>query len=319
MSSGIETGLVTVLYNAIEVLPDFFKSLNSQTYTRFRLYIIDNSPGPEVLEESINLAEKYQIDFRYVRNGVNNGIAGGNNQGTQMALDDGCEYVLFLNNDIHFPENTILDMVHHAKTAGEQIVAPKIYYAGTNIFWMAGGSINEKRGINHHRGIKKEDTGQFDEIEYTGFAPACFLLVHRSVFDRIGMMDENYFVYFDDTDFIYRALKDGMKICYFPPSRVYHKISKSTGGEESPFSVYYLTRNRFYFILKNFSGMSRYRSLLYTLWNRMGWYLKADTRQRNSFRRGLRDLPGMLAQLKREDSSPGDGVNLEKCTHIVNL
>src|SRR5690625_5591308 len=72
MSSGIETGLVTVLYNAIEVLPDFFKSLNSQTYTRFRLYIIDNSPGPEVLEESINLAEKYQIDFRYVRNEVNN-------------------------------------------------------------------------------------------------------------------------------------------------------------------------------------------------------------------------------------------------------
>src|SRR5690625_5496978 len=89
--------------------------------------------------------------------------------------------------------------------------------------------------------------------------------------------------------------------------------------EESPFSVYFLTRNRFYFILKNFSGMSRYRSLLYTLWNRMGWYLKADTRQRNSFRRGLRDLPGMLAQLKREDSSPGDGVNLRSEEHTSEL
>src|SRR5690625_5927173 len=127
MSSGIETGLVTVLYNAIEVLPDFFKSLNSQTYTRFRLYIIDNSPGPEVLEESINLAEKYQIDFRYVRNEVNNGIAGGNNQGTQMALDDGCEYVLFLNNEIQYPENTILDIDTNSLTAVEINIALHIY------------------------------------------------------------------------------------------------------------------------------------------------------------------------------------------------
>src|SRR5690625_7270444 len=95
MSSGIETGLVTVLYNAIEVLPDFFKSLNSQTYTRFRLYIIDNSPGPEVLEESKNLAGKYQIDFRYVRNEVNNGREGGNKHDAQMARDDGCESVVY--------------------------------------------------------------------------------------------------------------------------------------------------------------------------------------------------------------------------------
>src|SRR5690625_3081694 len=165
MSSGIETGLVTVLYNAIEVLPDFFKSLNSQTYTRFRLYIIDNSPGPAVLEARINLPEKYQIDFRYVRNEVNNGIAAGNNQGTEMALDDDGEYVLFVHNDIHVAENTSLGMVHHAQTAGEEIVAPKIYSAGTNIVSMAGGSISEKTGSDHPRCIKKEDTGQVDEID----------------------------------------------------------------------------------------------------------------------------------------------------------
>src|SRR5690625_7972797 len=127
-------------------------------------------------------------------------------------------------------------MVHHAKNAGEQIVALKIYYAGTNIFWMAGGSINEKRVINHHRGIKQEDTGQFDEIEYTGFAPGCFLLVHRSVFDRIGMMDEHYFVYFDDTDFIYDAWIDGMQICYFHHSRLDHKTSNSREGEQHTFA-----------------------------------------------------------------------------------
>lgn len=302
MKSDKETGLVTVLYNGLDMLPDFFESLARQTYTGFRLYIVDNSPGPEVLEESRLLAEKYQIDYKFLRNSENAGVAKGNNQGTEMALDDGCEYILFLNYDISFGEDTILQMVNYARSEDEKIVAPKIYYAGTNIFWMAGGSISEKRGINSHRGIKKEDTGQYDEIEYTGYAPTCFLLVHRSVFDLVGQMDENYFVYFDDTDFIYRALKKGLKICYFPRSEVHHKVSISTGGEDSPFSVYYLTRNRFYFIIKNYSGSNRIRSLLYTMRNRFGWYLKADKEQRKSFRKGVSDLRDMLSLLRKNKS-----------------
>lgn len=295
-----ETGLVTVLYNGIDMLPDFFESLARQTYTGFRLYIIDNSPDPDVLEKSRELAEKYHLDYRFLRNEQNAGVAKGNNQGTDLALGDGCEFILFLNYDISFSEDTIFNMVNHARSENEKIVAPKIYYAGTNTIWMAGGVIHEHRGINSHRGIKKEDIGQFDEIEYTGYAPTCFLLVHRSVFDLIGQMDENYFVYFDDTDFVYRSLKKGLKICYFPHSQVHHKVSISTGGEESPFSVYYLTRNRFYFIIKNYAGFNRIRSLLYTVKNRLWWYLKADKKQRSSFRKGLADLPGMLALLRKE-------------------
>lgn len=302
MNAKNETGLVTVLYNGIEMLPDFFESLASQSYTHFRLYIIDNSPGPEVLEKSKELADKYQIRYEFLRNEENAGVAKGNNQGTNLALNDGCEYVLFLNYDIRFSEDTILDMVTHAKSENEKVVAPKIYYAGTNIIWMAGGIIREQKGINSHRGIKKEDTGQFDEIEYTGYAPTCFLLVHRSVFDLIGQMDENYFVYFDDTDFVYRALKKGLKICYFPRSVVHHKVSISTGGEDSPFSVYYLTRNRFYFIMKNFSGLNRIRSLLHTSKNRFIWYLKADKEQKASFRKGIADLPEMLSLLRKDKS-----------------
>jgi GT2 family glycosyltransferase len=289
MSKEPKIGLVTVLYNGKEVLEGFFKSLGKQTYKNSILYVIDNSPNKEAFDLAKKLAKDHNINAEFVYNNANLGVAKGNNQGIELALKDKCEYVLLLNNDIEFDANTIENMVTFAEENNEEIMVPKIYYYGTNKIWMAGGHISKLKGTTPHRGNMEEDLGQYDNIEYINYAPTCFMLIKKNVFENVGLMDEKYFVYYDDTDFVWRANKKGYKILYYPKVIVYHKVSFSTGGGESLFSIYYLTRNRIYFIKKNFSLFYRFISLSFFYTTRGIKYFLYNREQKNSLLQGLKD------------------------------
>ena len=199
-----------------------------------------------------------------------------------------------MNNDIEFPENTIYDMLKYAEEKNESIIVPKIYYYGTNKLWMAGGHISKLKGTSPHRGDTEEDIGQYDEIEYTKYAPTCFMLIHKDIFKTVGMMDEKYFVYYDDTDFIWRANTLGYKIVYFPKSIVNHKVSFSTGGGESSFSIYYGTRNRVYFVFKNFNFIFRNIALFYFLLTRFIKYFGYDEENKQKFKLAIKDCLSLI-------------------------
>lgn len=289
MNKRPKIGLVTVLYNGIEVLEDFFVSLNNQTYKNFTLYVIDNSPDDNTLNEAIKLSNKFNIDSVFINNNDNCGVAKGNNQGIEKILENDCEYVLLLNNDIEFSENTIEDLVNYSVENDISIIVPKIYYHNTNKIWMAGGYISNFRGTTPHRGELEEDQGQYENIEYINYAPTCFMLLNKKVFNEVGLMDEKYFVYYDDSDFIYRANKQGYKILYFPKAIVSHKVSISTGGSESLFSIYYATRNRIYFIKKNFSLIYKFIALSYFFFSRIAKYFIYNKEQKKTLIKAVVD------------------------------
>lgn len=289
MNKRPQIGLVTVLYNGIEVLEDFFVSLNNQTYKNFTLYVIDNSPDDNTLNEAIKLSNKFNIDSVFINNNDNCGVAKGNNQGIKKILENDCEYVLLLNNDIEFSENTIEDLVNYSVENDISIIVPKIYYHNTNKIWMAGGYISNLRGTTPHRGELEEDQGQYENIEYINYAPTCFMLLNKKVFKEVGLMDEKYFVYYDDSDFIYRANKQGYKILYFPKAIVSHKVSISTGGSESLFSIYYATRNRIYFIKKNFSLIYKFIALSYFFFSRIAKYFIYNKEQKKTLIKAVVD------------------------------
>jgi len=280
-------GIVTVLYNGIEVLEGFFESLTKQTYKNYILYVIDNSPNEIAFNEAKRLAEHYNIHSYFVYNNANLGVAKGNNQGIELSLNSGCEYVLLLNNDIEFKETTIIDMVVYAEENNEKIIVPKIYYYGTNKIWMAGGHISKIKGTTTHRGDSEEDFGQYDTIEYINYAPTCFILINKAVFNKVGMMDEKYFVYYDDTDFIWRANQMGYQIVYYPHSVVQHKVSFSTGGDSSIFTIYYMHRNRIIFICKNLPIIYIISSFLYIFITRL---LKSFYYKKNELKSVLNGL-----------------------------
>ncbi|WP_248464289.1 glycosyltransferase family 2 protein [Pectobacterium versatile] len=285
-----KVGLVTVLYNGVEVLADFFKSLSSQEFPNYILYVIDNSPDAVAIDMSRRLAREYSIPCVFHKCESNIGVAAGNNIGIKRSIKDGCDYTILLNNDIDFNHNTLSDLISFTRLHNEKLVVPKIYYAGTNRIWMAGGKLSKYKGSTTHRGEGEVDSGAYDSIEYIDYAPTCFMLIDNSVFSTVGFMDEKYFVYYDDTDFVYRATKWGYKICYFPDVLINHKVSISTGGDRSPFSIYYGNRNRFYFINKNYTGLFKYVSLIFFLSSRLALWLKFTPSQRASLNKALVDM-----------------------------
>jgi len=245
-------GAVTVLYNSESVLDDFFRCFAAQTYKKIVLYIVDNNSPDDSLIRAKKLSKKYKnIKAVFIENSENVGVARGNNQGIKAAIADGCEFILLTNNDIEFDKDVVQKMVEASSGYNRKIVVPKIYYYNTDILWMAGGGFH-RLGRHYHTGLDEKDNGQYNGITDITYAPTCFMLIDKCVFDIVGFMDEKYFVYYDDVDYCYRSIKKGVNILYYPDAKIEHKVSTST-GTESDFSAYYIARNSIYCILKNYS------------------------------------------------------------------
>jgi GT2 family glycosyltransferase len=284
-------GLVTVLYKSDAVLEGFFKSLSIQTFKNYHLYVIDNSPSSVTDRLIEKLSGEYPIpNFTHIKNAKNFGVAKGNNQGIELALREKAEYILLLNNDIEFYQDFLVEeMVKHAESENEDIIIPKIFYHNTRTIWLAGGKLQRSKGIITHVGVDKEDSEEYNKPAYFDYAPTCFMLISKRLFDTIGIMDEKYFVYYDDTDFIIRAINKSFKIFYLPLLEVFHKVSNSTGGGVSLFSIYYLNRNRLYFVRKNLSFPIKQVALIYSLVTRGLLFLKYNNAERKELLRAVKD------------------------------
>lgn len=284
-------GIVTVLYNSDDVLPGFFESLARQQDMQFRLYVIDNSKTDSGSRLSRELADRYGIDAEIVFNDANVGVAKGNNQGIEMARRDGCDLVLLANNDIEFESPDLMaHLAAEMHTRELAAIVPKIYFYGLERkIWFAGGKFSVLRATTPHFGEGEDDHGQYDAVSLIDYAPTCFMLIRTDVFDALGVMDEKYFVYYDDTDFLWRMRKANMKVGFAPGEIVLHKVSYSTGGGVSEFSLYYGSRNRIYFIRKHYSLPLAAASLAFFGITRVIKAISLAPKQRASMFRGLID------------------------------
>lgn len=263
-------GIVTVLYNSDDVLPGFIDSLSKQTAANFTLYIIDNSPTDSGCHISTALTQKYGIDAKIIFNNSNVGVARGNNQGIELALKDNCDLILLANNDTEFGPETINLLMESILQSGDRVVTPKIMcHDDPTLIWYCGGHINPWTMRVPHYGYLQVDNGQYDHLNYVGYAPTCFMLFDANIFREIGLMDEDYFVYYDDVDFVWRMKQKGVRIRFASKPIVYHKVSSSTGGEHTPFSTYYLSRNRIYFVRKHFKSLHLLLTMSFVLCSRL--------------------------------------------------
>ena len=251
-------GIFTITYNSAQVIDPFMECILRQTHSHFILYIVDNVSSDNTLE----LLRKYD-DKRIILlvNDKNIGVAAGNNQGIKRAMEDGCEEILIINNDVEF-EDTLLEKLSRQLVELKcTLVAPKMmYYPETNLIWWAGTKFTEKDGcMTNHIGIQQEDKGQFDKVEQMDYAPTCCVLLKKEVMDDIGFMDEKYFAYYDDTDFFYRVYRHGKhQLFYYPFVRFYHKVGGLSNMKEgnakkfkfNDFYIHLITRNHVYYLRK---------------------------------------------------------------------
>ena len=263
-------GLVTVTYNSADFLRSFLDCVWKQTHSNLILYVIDNESVDDTL---LMLDNEKDSRLRIVKNTENFGVAKANNQGIRKAILDGCEQVLIINNDVEFESFLIEKLIKIQIKNKCSLVTPKImYYDSPKHIWYAGSSFIKKKGyLPLHRGMKELDHGQYNEIIDVEYAPTCCLLAKKVVFHDIGLMDEKYFVYFDDSDFSYRVWKDGRhRILYCPDVEFYHKVGSLTKSFEKDENKVYRgnfflqqnTKNHIYF-LKKIGGLFSYTFIIW--------------------------------------------------------
>jgi GT2 family glycosyltransferase len=256
MVNNAKIGVVTVTYNSGDVIDEFMESMLKQTHQNYRLYIIDNASSDDTLTKLFKYNDSHIF---IVPNKDNLGVAAGNNQGINASLRNNCDYVLLINNDTAFEPELIAKLISGLCQLDCEMIVPKMmYYEDSELIWCAGGYfIPCKAHAGKHYGIDEKDSGQYDKSKQITYSPTCCILIKKKVFDLIGYMDEQYFVYYDDTDFCFRAMKAGLKFYYFPNAVMFHKVSSLTGGVESPFTMRYMIRNRVYFIRKHIHFLAR--------------------------------------------------------------
>lgn len=252
-------GVVTVTHNSASVLPDFLSSVWKQSHADFILYVVDSGSTDATAER---LGEISDARARVVLTGKNIGFAAGCNLGARMALKDDCDSILLINNDTVFDADLFEKLMRGLEEWNCAMTTPKmVYHDRPDTIWAAGGHFNRWLAWqNLHDGENQTNDGKFDRPRQVSFTPFCCVLIRANAYRTLGPLDENYFVYTEDADYCYRALKAGLAIRYLSEASLQHKVSALT-VKMSDFMVYYCTRNRMYFLRKNFG---RVRSFVWT-------------------------------------------------------
>ncbi|MGE5303976.1 MAG: glycosyltransferase family 2 protein, partial [Alphaproteobacteria bacterium] len=228
-------------FNARELALQCLQSVSRVTTPNLTVVVVDNASSDGTYEALVEA----NFNIRLICNQENLGFAGGNNVGIRMALREGADYVVLLNQDTVVDPAFIDELVAQAEAdrrAG--FVCSKIYFLDQpNILWFAGATFNTMTGRNRHIGHGQLDTGQYDHVREIARPCGCSLLITRELLDQVGVMEEKYFLYCEEIDWMLRARKKGFVAVMAPKSKVWHKVSPGMGGERSGNIIYYVTRN----------------------------------------------------------------------------
>ena len=252
--------IIIVNYNTPDETKDCLRSLdNLETWGfDYQVIVVDNGSKVPLKLSSNFLRHHPRVEL--ITSASNLGFTGGNNLGIKHAANTyDSDYFLLLNSDTVVSNNFLKELYLLAKNDPKiGLISPKIYFHKGyeyhqnsyqpdqlgQVIWYAGGKIDWSNLISFHIGVDEVDRGQFDEPRETDFATGCCILITREVVERVGTLDNRFFLYSEDVDYSLRVKRAGLKVYYCPSALIYHKIASSTGGVGSQLQQYYQTRNR---------------------------------------------------------------------------
>ncbi len=226
-------------------------------------YVVDNGSTNESVSK-INAFIQNKRNVSLIVNERNLGFAGGNNVGIKEAIRLGFEYVMILNNDTVLDSEMVTTLRSYLdKNHNVGAVSPKMYFAKGfefhkgryknrelgQVIWYAGGDIDWDNVYGSNHGVDEVDTGQFEIAQETDFATGACFFVRTAVLSKVGLFDEGYFLYLEDTDLSMRIKKSGYAIHVVPKAILWHKVSRSS-AVGSQLNDYFISRNRMLFGIK---------------------------------------------------------------------
>ncbi|OPJ55123.1 glycosyltransferase family 2 protein [Clostridium oryzae] len=242
-----EIAVVICNYNKKEYLLKCIGSLLKSTYTNFDVYVIDNAS----MDGSVNaVLEQYRDSVNIIRNEENLGGSGGFNSGIKAVVNNGYKYIYLLDNDVILDKDALCELYEFMEvnyTTG--IVGSKIYSMDNPDNVQEFGSYIDFSTFNmklrNNGNIDSNSDMTFIECDYV---PACSALIRVEAILKVGLIDEQYFVYWDDIDLGYRLKSAGYKVFASSKSKVWHKGGGTV--RNNTFGTYYFWRNRVHFFKK---------------------------------------------------------------------
>lgn len=234
--------IVILNYNGQKALEGCLMSVFGVNYPGLSVVVVDNNS----MDGSLEAAKAKFSKVIFIKNEQNLGFASGNNVGIRFSLEHGADYVLLLNNDTEVDSdflNPLIAAIEEDEKVG--IASPLIFKGNSKKIWFSGGEIDWFRmKTRHNEKLEKEK-------DYpTSFITGCAMLVKKEVFKKIGLLDEDFFLYWEDADFSVRALKAGFSCIVVPASKINH-FEKSEGNLTN--KTYWLVVSGLLFFKKNTS------------------------------------------------------------------
>lgn len=238
--------IVILSFNQLKVSCEFLDSCKSLTHDNYEIIMVDNASS----EDPTNFIRENYPHVHFIRNLKNLGFSGGNNVGIAAAKG---EYIFIVNNDTEVTSTLIEKLLEpFEKDRSIGVVSPKIkYFSNPTMIQYAGYSpMHPITGQARAVGSKQQDLGQFNTSGYTNFAHGAAMMVKREVIEKVGLLPDVFFLYYEELDWSEQIKRAGYKIYYQAEAEIFHKESV-TIGKESPLKAYYHTRNRILFMRRN--------------------------------------------------------------------
>ncbi len=245
----MKVAVIVLNYNGNADTLECLRSLARITRPSAAVYVVDNGSRPPLRPE----LEAAGLPVRLIESPVNLGFTGGNNLGTRRALEEGAEAVLLLNNDTVVDPGFLDPLVRALETdPGMGIVTPKIYiYGEDRVFWAHGARVDRLTGRSPHLGVLERDSGQYDHVREVERVTGCAMLARRELLERVGMLDDRFFIYSEEVDWCLRSRRAGWRLAVVKESVIWHKGHRDTGRAGVPFTLYLQTRNHLLMLRKN--------------------------------------------------------------------
>ena len=244
MQTQPKVAVIILHLKGIPCLVDCIVSLNKITYQNFNIIIAHNGPKSKVLLDALAPISRHIT--KVIDMGANIGFTEANNVGIRYALRNGAEYILLLNDDTEVAPDFLTKLIDVAESHPDAgMLGPIIYYYDRpDKVWFAGGRFNPETCMAATTGFNKTVQCEDSVPIESDFVTGCALLVKRKAIEKIGLLDERIFIYCEDLDWGLRLIKAGLKSLVVPDARIWHKVSITVGGLDSPFTIYHKTRSR---------------------------------------------------------------------------
>lgn len=264
--------IILVNYNGSKETIECIESIKkNESNCNYKIIVVDNNSTDNSIEMLSNIS-----DIHIIKSKNNNGFAKGNNIGIEYALNEGANNILLLNNDTIITKNAISRMLEVLKQSQDiGIVSCRIMYDDNkDIINYCGGKFDWNKGITKHDYYKEKYNNNLPLCIDTEFVTGCCMLMRKDIFEKIGYLPEEYFMYFEDADFCMQVKKANYKLKVCTDVVIYHKVSSSSGGEDSEFTIKWITRNRLIFLNKYKNNIKGKGTLVFVYFSRCIRYIQ---------------------------------------------